>query len=90
MLLSKEVRDLARSLGLDREEGCRAAPAFEEEALDRHAVPAEERLHPREKAGSILRPDLERLAHRVPPQLFFFRGSETIIVSMDWPAGHIG
>ncbi|MBK9064395.1 MAG: hypothetical protein IPL89_14550 [Acidobacteria bacterium] len=92
-LLLKEIRAILVGFRDEDEPRDRTAfTPFEEKAPDGRALPPEKRLHPRQKAGSIFRFDFIGLLHRAPPDLsqLFFRGSDTTIVSMDWPAGHMG
>ncbi|HEY3351397.1 MAG TPA: hypothetical protein VGM13_16590 [Thermoanaerobaculia bacterium] len=93
-LFLKEIRAILVGFRHEDEPRDRTAfTPFEEKAPDGRALPAEDRLDPRQKTGSIFCFDLIGLFHRAPPdlsQLFFFRGHETTIESMDWPAGHMG
>src|SRR5664279_2247761 len=95
-LLSKKIGALAACYGRDREIR-RAAPLFpfQEKPANGRALPPDDRLHPRQNPRHVLNPNLEDLFHcRLPlflSQLFFtYFGSSTTIVSIDWPAGHMG
>src|ERR1039457_625918 len=71
-LLSKKTGCLAVRFRCDRE--LRRAPLspFEEKAANGRALPAEDRLHPRQQTGYVLDGDFENLFHCLLPLRSFF------------------